>query len=191
MTRPGHRLFVAVAPPPRLADELAAWARAHRGAGLRPVPPANVHVTLAFLGARPAADVEAALRAVRAGVDEWTLTGGRAPVELALAGPCWLPPRRPRALAVDVVDSTAALGELRDRIVRALDEAVGFAEDHARFRPHVTVARGAGRAVQDGGAPLLGPSPQATFPVDVVTLHRSFLEPGGARYEALGDVPLG
>lgn len=97
------RLFVAVDPPPRVCERLAAWAKvAVRGLGLRrgassPVrvlEPEGLHVTLCFLGERPVGEIDAIAD---------TLAECAAPVgELRVGAPVWLPPRRPRALAVEV-----------------------------------------------------------------------------------------
>lgn len=190
MTRGSHRLFVAVDPPPEVAAELTSWARVHRGpAGrLRPVRPDNVHLTLAFLGELREQDVDAATRALHGGVHEWTLTGGRGPIELHLGAPAWLPPRRPRALAVDVLDPGGDLRALQHRLAQAFAAEIGWEDEHPRFRPHVTAARlTVGR---DYAPPPLEPTPARVFTVDAVTLYRSFLHPDGVRYEALEDVPL-
>jgi len=190
MSRGSHRLFVAVDPPPAVAAELTSWARAHRGpAGrLRPVAPGNVHLTLAFLGELHEHDVDPVLRALHGAVHEWTLTGGRGPIPLELGAPAWLPPRRPRALAVDVLDPTGDLRGLQTRLAQALDQEIGWSDEHPRFRPHVTAARlTVGR---DYAPPPLDPTPSQAFTVDEAVLYRSFLHPDGVRYEPLAVVAL-
>lgn len=190
MSRGSHRLFVAVDPPPEVAAELTAWARTHRGPSgpLRPVPHRNVHLTLAFLGERHEHDVEPAVRALHQAVHEWTLTGGRAPIALELAGPAWLPPRRPRALVVDVLDPSEELRALQARLAAALGDELGWEDDHPRFRPHLTAARMTSR--KDDALPRLEPTPQRTFTVGAATLYRSFLDPGGVTYEPVETVSL-
>ena len=71
------RLFCAFQLPPATVDELEAWQREHLygGAGVpgRIVPPGNLHVTLAFLGSRPANELPAiagALAEVAGGASE-------------------------------------------------------------------------------------------------------------------------
>lgn len=187
--RGGHRLFVAVDPPAAVAAQVSGWARAQRepGSGLRVMSPDRIHLTLAFLGEQSAVDVDPIARALGGAVGEWTLAGGRGPVGLELGPPAWLPPRHPRALAVEVRDPSGQLGALRDALASVLATAVGIQDDGRRFRPHLTAARLSG----PGGvlAPL-APTPSGTFGVEEAVLYRSFLGPEGARYEALERVPL-
>ncbi len=175
------RLFVAAELPDAVVRALARWAP--RDDGLRAVAPASLHLTLAFLGERSPEQAEAAVgvvRAVAAPVAGLTLGAGR-----------WLPRRRPRVLAVEVVDSSGALGALQAAVVAGLGEAVGFAPERRTFLPHVTVAR-----VRRGGRAdaAVGPAPEvAPFSVTALTLMRSHLSSsprGPARYEALERVAL-
>ncbi len=57
------RLFCALRLPDEVVDELAAWQL--RELPARAVPPENLHVTLAFLGARPAAELGPIAEALR------------------------------------------------------------------------------------------------------------------------------
>ena len=61
------RLFVALVLPEHPRDRLVDWQRRELGQveDIRIVPPDNLHVTIAFLGARPAADVEPILALMR------------------------------------------------------------------------------------------------------------------------------
>src|SRR4029079_1508153 len=58
------RLFLALELPPTTRDDLTAWGSAHLSGG-RIVAREHLHVTLAFLGSRPAVEVEAILRVLR------------------------------------------------------------------------------------------------------------------------------
>ena len=100
------RLFVAVDPPAAVREQLAAWAReavgarsavraSGRRARLRLLEPESMHLTLCFLGSRPGR-----ARSTRS-PRRWSACGAAAG-ELSLGAPLWLPPRRPRALAVEV-----------------------------------------------------------------------------------------
>lgn len=177
------RLFVAVDPPPELAAEIASWARAARGPRMRVMSPERIHLTLAFLGAMTEHDVGPIAGAIDFAVAE-TLGG---PIELELGAPAWLPPRRPRALAVEVRDPSGRLAELRDALAEALAQTIGWEPEHRRFRPHLTAARMSG---EPPGRTDLAPTPAASFTVAELVLYRSFLEPHGARYEALERTPL-
>ena len=177
------RLFAALEIPAPVRDALGAFGRAAAADdfALRAVRDDALHVTLAFLGHRALDDIDPARDAVREVA---------APVpDLALGDALWLAPRRPHVLTVEVADATGALLALQERVVAALVEAVGYQPDRRRFRPHVTVAR-----VRRGAAPRqrgLPDAPSASFAGEAVTLYRSWLGGGPARYEALERVPLG
>lgn len=187
--RASHRLFIAVDPPPHVAAELTGWARAHRarGHGFRVMDTARIHLTLAFLGERPAHDVDPIAQALGGAITDWARADADGPVPLELAGPAWLPPRSPRALTVEVRDPTGRLRDLRTAVAAGLDQAVGWTDEHRRFRPHLTVGRVAARP--DDLGPL-EPTPAAAFTVGEAILYRSFLGPGGGRYEVLERVSL-
>ena len=176
------RLFAALELPAPVRDALGAFGRAAAADdfALRAVRDDALHVTLAFLGHRALDDIDPARDAVREVA---------APVpDLALGDALWLAPRRPHVLTVEVADATGALLALQERVVAALVEAVGYEPDRRRFRPHVTVAR-----VRRGAAPRqrgLPDAPSASFAGEAVTLYRSWLGGGPARYEALERVPL-
>jgi 2'-5' RNA ligase len=176
------RLFAALDLPAPVRDALAAFGRAAAADdfALRAVRDDALHVTLAFLGHRPLDDIDPAREAVRAVA---------APVpDLALGDLLWLSPRRPHVLTIAVADPAGALVALQERVVAALAGAVGYEPDRRRFRPHVTVAR-----VRHGAAPRrrgLPDAPAASFAGDALTLYRSWLGGGPARYEALERVAL-
>ncbi|WP_210492113.1 RNA 2',3'-cyclic phosphodiesterase [Patulibacter sp. SYSU D01012] len=179
----GPRLFVALDPPDDVRGALAAWGRAQRRAvpGLRLVPPEHLHVTLAFLGPRDPGEVAPIAGAVVGAAETHGALG------LALGAPLWLPPRRPRVLAVELHDERGDLRALQ-AVADALGAAVGWSADRG-FRPHVTVAR-----LRPDAAPrdrALDPTPQVAFDGAAVTLYRSFLEPAGARYVPVERVALG
>jgi 2'-5' RNA ligase len=176
------RLFVALDVPEHVRDELSRWAgEAVGGArGIRVLPPDTLHVTLCFLGWRPLAS------ASRVGELALGCAGPAPPLEIADAA--WLPPRRPGVLAVDLIDPTSALGATQACVVKALVEGLGYEPEQRAFRPHVTVARvrrGAGKP-----AAALSPPPRLAFTGEALTLYRSHLTRGGARYEALARAQL-
>jgi 2'-5' RNA ligase len=164
------RLFVAL--------ELPADVRAALDA-LRAVGEDALHVTLAFLGQRDEADLAPAAAAVRA-VDAAAPT-------LALGDPLWLAPRRPHVLTVALDDLDGTLTAGRASVVDRLAAALDWEPESRAFRPHVTVAR-----VRRGTRPRrrLPEPPRATFVGEAVTLLRSHLGSGPARYEALERVAL-
>jgi len=170
------RLFVAAELPEAAVDALVAWRPEHEE--LRPVPRESLHVTLAFLGERDESDVPV----IAALVDELA----RPAEGLTLERARWLPPRRPRVLAVEL-GAAEALVELQAAVVAGLEGAIGYVGERRRFLPHVTVARVRGRA-PSGELPEL---PYAgAFAATALTLFRSRLSPKGARYEALARASL-
>jgi 2'-5' RNA ligase len=175
------RLFLAVELDDAARDACAAVAarlRAKRWRG-RWVPPANYHLTAAFLGAvdeERVAGVIAALREVASRIPRFDV-----PLEAVGAFPttarprvAWAGPKRP----------TPAFAAASDAARSSLI-ALGFAFDRTAD-PHVTIARA------DGEAAL----PPVTAPAAIVhatelTLFRSFTEPAGARYETIERFALG
>jgi 2'-5' RNA ligase len=200
------RLFVAVDPPERVCTELAGWTReaaaelrraapGHAADWLRPLTAAQLHVTVCFLGSRPVAEIDA--------LGETLAACAGHGCELSCGAPVWLPPRRPRALAVEIRDVDGELGRLREQLVRELAAVSGWEPERRRFRAHLTVARvrggsrvrrvrrPRGRAPERADLPLLeSVTPPLRFAPGTISLYRSFLEPEGARYEALASCAL-
>jgi 2'-5' RNA ligase len=197
------RLFAALDPPAEACEELAAWARAvaagwSSGTARRPQRPVRVldarslHLTICFLGARPVAEIEP----LAAALGSCTEPVG----ELSVGAPLLLPPRRPRALAVEIHDRDGELARLQRDVGHALAGASSWEPEQRRFRAHITLARmradtttssvREGRSA--GESPLLPPTPQLRFTVGSIVLYRSWLEPAGATYEAVAvcDLPL-
>lgn len=191
---PSARLFVAVDPPAEAREELAAWARtALRGLGesggkpssTRVLAPELLHVTLCFLGDRPVAEIAA--------IGEALAECARAVGELSIGAPLWLPPRRPRALAVEVRDDAdGGLVALHEALAGALARACGYERERRRFRAHVTLARmrEGPRGRRRSGARVSAPTPALSFTPPTVVLYRSRLSPAGATYEALATRTL-
>jgi RNA 2',3'-cyclic 3'-phosphodiesterase len=183
---PGERarLFVALELPASARDILARW----RGAtlreipALRPVPVEHLHATLCFLGSRPASQIDEI--AAACGV-----VAGEPVVETHLGEPVWLPARRPRVLAVCLSDGSGALSRLQAALSSALVSGGWYAPESRPFMAHVTVARVAKDARIK--LPRLEPPPAADVHCSRVTLYRSRLGSGGARYEPLSAVELG
>lgn len=168
------RAFVALELPEAFADEVAGLARqlATVCEG-RFVSPEAHHLTLAFLGEVG----EAETRLAMAAMDD--ACAGMGPIPLAARGLGTF--GRPRDatlwLGIEPVDELTSLAaRLREGLA-----ARGLAFDDKPFLAHVTLAR---RVRMPRGA-----LPDLAFPLPDeatrVTLFRSYLEPGGARYKAL------
>jgi RNA 2',3'-cyclic 3'-phosphodiesterase len=194
---PKARLFVAVDPPATVREQLGAWARGaaaaltgHLGRGaaptLRVLEPHTLHLTLCFLGGRPVGEIDAIGAALSACSGE---VG-----KLSVGAPVWLPPGRPRALAVEIHDSGEGLAHLHRAVSEEIARATGWEAERRRFRAHVTVARMRGGATSRRrsapGWPALPATPPATFTPRSLTLYRSWLSPAGASYEAIATCGL-
>ncbi|MCW2963735.1 MAG: 2,3-cyclic phosphodiesterase [Actinomycetia bacterium] len=179
------RLFCALQLPDETVRELTAWQASslHTGnqRGARIAPPANLHVTLAFLGPRPAREVPAIVGALRAAA--------------AAAGPIELRPVRYRETGsvgmIVLKDVTGAATVLAEDLTARLERLGTYRSERRPWLPHVTVLRFKKRA---------GLSPEVTNirSIHVVrsALYRSLLGRGsaeysGARYDALETVALG
>lgn len=205
------RLFVALDLPAEVREALVAWRApllAAAEGGLRAVDPAALHVTLCFLGALPLAAVEPVGEAVVGAVGGAAPDGGVAgagggprgggargpPVGgLSPDGGLWLPRRRPRVLTVALGDGAGALAALQAAVAEALAAGGWFTPERRPFLPHVTVARVRERRPAAAAALArlpLPPVPARAFAGVAVTLYRSHLGGGPARYEPLVRVPL-
>lgn len=167
------RLFVALDLPDDVRAAVPAPPRP-----FRPVPVEFLHVTLAFLGWRDEADVDAAAAALVP-----------PPVgELALESMVLLPPRRPRVLAVRLEDPSGDCRRCQAAVGMALEHAGVHTPETRPWLPHVTVGRS--REPVRPGRVALPAVPPLRFTPPSVTLYRSRLAPGGAVYEPLVRVPV-
>jgi 2'-5' RNA ligase len=114
--------------------------------------------------------------------------------ELSVGAPLWLPPRRPRALAVEIQDRAGGLARLHETATRAISQASDWEPERRRFRAHITVARMREHARRGGGSadvdPRLPATPQLRFTPESVVLYRSRLSRAGATYEAIAACRL-
>jgi RNA 2',3'-cyclic 3'-phosphodiesterase len=157
-----------------VVEELVAWG-SHELTG-RVVPAGNLHVTLAFLGGRPAGELGAiagALHAAAAGAE-------RPELELRAY-------RETRSVGMlvcsDRDDRAAALAhDLFGRL-----ESLGVYRPEGRpWLPHVTVLRFNERPRLDPPLPGIGP-----FSPSDAAVYLSRLRPSGAQYEVLESFALG
>jgi RNA 2',3'-cyclic 3'-phosphodiesterase len=155
--------------------------------GIRRVDARALHITLCFLGDQPLDLVDEIEEIVR-GATTGLALAGLSIGPLGIGAPVWLPPRRPRALALQVHDESGGLTALYDDLRRGLGGAIGWEPERRRLRPHITVARLRSWAPP----PACGePTPALVFEPESVTLYRSRLEPDGAVYQPLARVGHG
>ena len=177
------RLFVALELPGDVRGALIDWrSDALQGAPrLRLIAPEYLHVTLCFLGWQDEAEIPPI-------ADACSAAESLPVASLALREAIWLPPRRPRVLAVELSDPAGTLRRIQASLSEAL-HAGGWYEPEGRpHLPHVTVARVP--AAAHLGARALPRPPALGFLGREITLYRSHLARGGARYEPLAHVAL-
>jgi 2'-5' RNA ligase len=173
------RLFVALELPEAARAALVTFRDAAADPEIwRPVEPEAIHLTLAFLGRRPASDVPTIAGVLRE-------AAGPAP-RLALDGALLLPPRRARVLCASLADPDGTLGALQARVSDGLAAAGVYVPEKRPFRAHATVARLRPRARAPRSLDV-APEP-LELTGEALTLFESRLHPHGARYEALERV---
>jgi len=179
------RLFIALALPRSLRRSLERLQNMQHGIyGVRWVPPANMHLTLRFLGDTQESrldDLNAALQRLAAPAFELTLRGagefGHGQDKQSL----WIG-----------TEPSPALVHLHEKI-ETLVQREDFPADRRRFTPHVTVAR-FGRSIRPAsieqfivGNSLFTAGPET---IPAFTLYRSYLGKRGATYVPLAHYPL-
>ena len=171
------RLFCALQLPGDALDRLAEWqARALRGSSVRVVPRENLHVTLAFLGSRPAGEVGAIATELR------SAAAASAPFELRPVRY-----RETRKVGMIVLDDpSGAATALAEDVQTRLERLGVYRRERRRWLPHVTVSR-------FREAEGLRPEVANTCSIHVVrsALYRSTLGTGEPRYDALETAALG
>jgi RNA 2',3'-cyclic 3'-phosphodiesterase len=177
------RLFVALELDDAGRDALAQWGTEPAIPGLRPVRAEDLHATLCFLGSRPENEIEEIAAACGA-------VAGEPVVESGFGEVLWLPARRPRVLAVSLLDPDGVLGRIQTVLAGALSAGGWYAPESRPFLAHITVAR-VRRDARVRPASLPEPPRGLAVRCSRVTLYRSRLSPSGARYEALATVSLG
>jgi 2'-5' RNA ligase len=172
------RLFVALLLPEDTRARLSAWQKQELSGRpeLRLVQPANLHVTVAFLGSRPPEDVDRVaevLRVAAHGLAPLVLEPGRY--------------RETRSAAMIVLtDHGSRANALAERVFEGLERLEIYERESRDWLPHVTVARFRRRPRLAPPVPSLGAVVSSEM---AVMLSR--LRPGGAEYEVLESVSLG
>jgi RNA 2',3'-cyclic 3'-phosphodiesterase len=170
------RLFLGLRLPDAVLDVVEVWQAEHLR-GVKPVPRGNLHVTLAFLGHRPAGELDAIVRELRAAAAD-------------AVSPLRLTPARCRetgSVAMIVLEDEGAAAAALAEDVQGRLEALGVFRREARpWLPHLTVAR-----FRERPRLRLDPPAMGTFVPSDAAAYLSQLHPGGARYAVLESVALG
>jgi 2'-5' RNA ligase len=169
------RLFLALELPAGTLDVLRRWGEEQLTGG-RVVPPEHLHVTLAFLGGRPAGEIDAIVGALRDAV-------AAAPDRIALEPLRW---RETRSVGMLVLaDHGDAATRLAARLHAALERLGVYRPEARPWLPHVTLLRFRERPRLRPPLPATG-----TFVPSDAAAYLSRLHPAGARYEVLERVSL-
>ena len=166
---PTMRLFVGLEPTPAFRAALSVMQDRLRAVGVdaRYSEPANLHLTLAFIGQWPT-DVTALLPALEA------------PFSIALSHPGIFPKAR---VIWAGVQPSPALYSLAARVRRALD-AAGVPYDPQPFNPHITLGR---KPIVPEGVTLSQIAvPPASMTVRQICLYRSERRETGMAYTVIG-----
>jgi 2'-5' RNA ligase len=171
------RLFCALTLPDETLDRLVGWQRRELGGSdARVVPRGNLHVTLAFLGSRPAADVGPVSAALRAAAE--------AAESIALRAARYRETRSVGMVVLDDVHSSA--GRLALGLFDRLERLGVYERERRQWLAHVTVLRFRRPPKLRPPVPELGElSPSGA------AVYHSVLRSGGAQYEVLESVSLG
>jgi RNA 2',3'-cyclic 3'-phosphodiesterase len=168
------RLFCALRLPESVLDELDGWGRC--ALAERIVQRPNLHITLAFLGHRPAAELGAIVEATRA--------AARSAQPIVFEPVRYRETRSVGMLVLADEDGAAAsvAADLSERLV-----ALGAYEPEPRpWLPHLTVVRFNRRPRLDPPLPPLG----RFSPSDAAVYH-SVLRSTGAQYDVVESFALG
>ena len=172
------RLFCALRLPPATVERLVAWQRRTfaRVPDARPVPEENLHVTLAFLGHRPVAELPGIVGALR------EAAARAAPSRLSVRG--YRETRSVGMLTFD--DEGGRAAALAEDLHARLEELEVYERERRRWLAHVTVLRFRRPPRLRPALPELEP-----FAPSDAAAYLSRLRPGGARYEVLESVAVG
>jgi len=187
------RCFIAIELPDEVKRgfrELQAQLKAGSQAPIKWVDPANIHLTLKFLGnvaADRIGEITAAMTKAVQGTSYFSL-------EVKELG-VFPNPRRVQIVWVGVSGEVAKLARLQQRIESGL-EGLGFPAEGRRFTPHLTLARLRDRATPDERAKLGQLIAETefdaaqSFTVDSVNLMQSQLTREGPIYSRLSSAAL-
>jgi 2'-5' RNA ligase len=177
------RAFVAVFPPPGTQEALAAAARGLPVVGkVRLTPPANIHLTLKFLGDVSRGDLGRLAEALE------PLRERHEQFEAGISGFGAFPsPKRARILWAGIGEGAEKLRALAREVEQSV-ELLGFEREDRAYVPHLTLGRARARPVALDA--VESPSPVPGFFVRHVALVESVLGGAGVAYSTLSAYPL-
>ena len=181
--RTSVRAFVAVFPPPEVREALARAAHKLPVSGeVRWVRPANIHLTLKFLGDVAEADLSGVADVLEA------IRERHEPFEVALCGFGAFPSgRRARIFWAGIGEGSERLRALASDVELSL-EPLGFEREARPYTPHLTLGRARGRPASLDTAEASEPGPH--FWVRRMELMKSTLGGAGAEYSTIEAYPF-
>jgi 2'-5' RNA ligase len=169
------RLFCALRLPDDVLDAIQPWQQEHLRDG-RIVPRDHLHLTLAFLGHRPAAELPSITAA---------LEGAAREAEQIVFSPRRY--RETRSVGMLVLDDRTEEGRrLAGRLFDRLESLGVYEREKRPWLPHLTVLRFRAPPKLEPPVPELG-----TFSPSDAAVYISRLRPSGAQYDVLESVALG
>jgi len=172
------RLFCGLQLPDEAVEKLSRWqARAVDGVhGVRVLGREQLHVTLAFLGHRPAGELDAIAGELRAAAR------AAEPTALAVTGY-----RETRSVGMLVcADEGGRAARLAIDLHERLERLGVYERERREWLPHITVIRFRDRPRLSPPLPELG-----AVVTSEAAVYMSVLRPSGAQYEVLQSVALG
>jgi len=179
------RLFLAFDPGAEVRSRISAvysdrWLQAN---GIRCVDPANIHMTVLFLGSIPAKLVDPLKNICD------SLCKSAAPLRLTISGVGYYGHRgKPRVLWAGAIGDTAPLAAMKESLLKELpDIGIVIAEDHP-FSAHLTFARikepvkGVDEFCERHKGDVFG-----EITIDRLKLYRSTLSASGAVYTVIHE----
>lgn len=168
-------------------DVQAALART--GAAVKWADPANLHVTLLFLGDVDDRDLMSVCRIVAKAAQ------AEKPFPLGIAGVGAFPtPRRPKVIWGGIADGMDSLVRLHTALEQPLFDLGCYRREERAYTPHLTLGRVDG---EEAGHILAAELPKyltwqgGQTTVDEVLVYSSELRRSGPEYTVLGRAPLG
>ena len=170
------RLFVGFPLPAAAAAAIGRWQGRLPSTMGRLVPEENLHLTVAFLGHRPAGEVPAVVEVLR--------EAASAARSIALSPRRYRETRSVGMLVFD--DPQDAATRVAERVQKRLERLGVYRREARPWLPHVTVVRFRERPRLAPDVPQFGP----VSPSDLALYH-SALRSTGAQYEIVESVALG
>ena len=172
------RLFCALRLPDDTVDELSLWQTEAFGGldGIRVLGREQLHVTLAFLGSRPAGELDSI------GAELREAARAAEPATLTVKGY-----RETRSVGMLVLDDEGGrVASLAVDLHERLERLGVYERERRAWLPHLTVIRFRGRPRLRPSLPDLG-----SFMTSDAAVYMSTLRPSGAQYSVLESVGVG